>query len=172
MPGSGIAGSRGWVRRRHVRAIAESLFALLFNLTAAILTLSAPVIIQFKRDTPTGFCCLAIGWQFAVLDAVLWLNLPFRVLGGLRATGIYGPVVTSLFSLIIPLVALAATCVLPQQPARVLPWSTRILVASCCIVLLDLLMLIFVVSEFAQAVARAGFAIATELRPILLQKLA
>lgn len=124
---------------------------------AVILALAAPCVLCAKRKPETGLILLAVSWQIAILDAVMWIVDGFRTLGSVRwpprASETYHALITAQLSLVIPLLALGAVFVaFPLAEIR-LRRTSRFFVTSCCLCLADLVFLILYVAQLAAIMA-------------------
>lgn len=125
---------------------------------AAALAMAAPCFVWIKRKPATGLLCLAVSWQIAIVDSVLWIVNYFRVMGNYawpnEAAATYNVLIAAPLSLVIPLVAIGVTlAMLPMNEVR----GRRgfgLVVASCCICLDDLILLVLYISQLAMIEAQ------------------
>lgn len=114
---------------------------LLFVIAAA-LSLAA-VYIAHKHRVSTALCWFSIGWHIAIADSVEWVIDSCRGFG-LVAADLQWALITSLLSLVIPLVSLAVICLAASREENSIERGPMILCMSCSIALADLILLLFV----------------------------
>ncbi len=126
-------------------------------IASAVLSLVAVRLVRNPAKLPIAICCLTIAWHIAALDACFWIVDSFRVLGVPSASEIHHTLITSLLSLVVPLISFAASCLLSNLKGKSMGRGCRILLASCCCSLIDLFLLLLICSELALVTAAMGF---------------
>lgn len=127
----------------------------IFLVIAGVLTLAAVIIAQRKANASSAVCCFAIGWHIAIVDAVDWVADSFRQLPP-YGSDIYQALVTSLLSLLVPLIALAIVCVAVLSNVTRIGRGPMFLLMSCCVALVDLILVLLVTQQFAMLLPASG----------------
>jgi hypothetical protein len=120
-------------------------------IVASMLAAAAIHISCVKKNLALALCCFAVAWQIAIVDSAIWILDSFREMGNFvvpRGILIYEQLITSLFSLVSPLVALAAICV-NDYPEQLVGRGPKLLFLSCCIGLVGLIFLLLTCSLMA-----------------------
>ena len=124
---------------------------------SAVCAVVAVRLVRNKPSVAAGMCCFAIAWHIASLDAALWIVDSFRSIGPPSASDIHQSLITSLLSLPVPLLALAVMCVIGNFSGYPLGRGPLVMLASSCVALVDLILLLLVCSDVAIVAARSGF---------------
>ncbi|NQV23169.1 MAG: hypothetical protein HQ518_02280 [Rhodopirellula sp.] len=124
---------------------------------AAILAFAAPYFLWIKQKSATGLLCLAASWQIGIVDSVLWIVNYFRVMGNYNwpkeAAETYNVLIAAPLSLVLPLLVISVTLTtLPLREVRV-SRGFGLVIASCCVCLADLILLILHISQLAMVEA-------------------
>lgn len=127
-----------------------------YFIVACLLSMAAVAFSRSEGRTHAWIWYFSIGWLVAAVDAVQWIVDAFRSFGAPNAAEVYWGLTTSLLSLVVPLCALVAICLMSRPAQPTVGRGAHILCAACCVVLIDLIFLLVVCGLFGWALATRG----------------